>query len=69
MDRIIKDVMNTPVSQKLDGKDQETINREKSRWFISEECWICNQSRYFIPMFLRSEIKKHNPVKMTLTVE
>ena len=46
-----------------DAKDQVSINKHFSRWFESEQCWMCNKFRYFIPVFLRSE--STSPSNMT----
>lgn len=46
--------------------DQVAMNKHLSRWFISENCWICDYHRYFVPLFLKSEIKDAN---MELTPE
>lgn len=40
-----------------DRADQMSINKHFSRWFTSEHCWLCNKSRYFMPIFLQSEIQ------------
>ena len=37
--------------------DQIEMNKKLSKWFISESCWICDKHRYFVPIFLKSEIK------------
>jgi len=51
---------------KHEDLDQLAMNKHLSRWFISENCWICDYHRYFVPIFLKSEIKDAN---MELTPE
>lgn len=38
-------------------RDQLSINKHFSRWFESHHSWYANKFRYFIPVFLKSEIK------------
>ena len=35
-----------------DPTDQLSVNKQFSRWFISEQCWMCDKFRYFMPVFL-----------------
>jgi hypothetical protein len=45
---------------KVDTSSQASINKHFSKWIEADDCWICQKHRYFIPMFLQSEVNDGN---------
>ena len=57
----IQDVM-TDYRPDYDPESQMDMNRYHSQWAASDDCWICGKYRYFIPVFVESEITSRNPI-------